>query len=825
MPAGVDILAALVSPALLLAGVGAMSVPILIHLLTRRRFKRVRWAATDFLLEADRQNRRRLRIEELILLALRCLAMLLIGLMLARIFVQPEALASMLGSRAPTERIVLLDDSFSMGLRTSGERPGTSDEGPGPSGLRAAEEGARVTGSREATVFGRAKTSVERLVHWLREESPDDSLTVVLTSRPDRPLRVESAIGKMDLAAFAAELDELGPSSRGGNLPAAMASVRELLESRTGRVNAAVYIFSDFQRVDWANVQEEESAAANPLAPGGAGGRAGASWRNPAAALAGYGGGGRSLRVLLVDVGIEAERNLCVAAIEPQHRQTVAGVSARYIARVMNYGRTDSEPGSMRVFVGDTAQPPVNVPPVPAGESIEVPIEVTFPVEGADALTVELGPDPLPVDNSRTLAVPVARALRVLLVNGEGAADPYEDEVYLLSVAIRPQGHQFSGNDVRVVDENELETADLSAYQVVLLANTYRLTEEAASRLEEFTAAGGGVGIFLGDQVDAEIYNRVLYRDGKGLLPAQLGEIISAPPDQPGFSLDEADRSHPLMRLADPRAGLLRGVLAWRFFAAEPASIGAAATVPNGKSASKPADGAEPAPGAPARVLLRFTDPDRRPALIERPFGNGRVALWTTSVDKEWANLPDRPVFVVMAMELVQYLARPPARSGEQLVGEPIRLRLDPARHRPVATLKPPRYPEEPAVNIEAQPDADDSLPTLYWPETDEPGLYRFELTEIAGGSLVEQMAVNLDPRESNLRRIEKAELMESMTGLSAEYVTGEALLQQGDDQARRELWPGMLAALVGVLMLEQALAVWFGSNRNWRGLLREGKA
>src|SRR5690606_28261170 len=241
---------------------------------------------------------------------------------------------------------------------------------------------------------------------------------------------------------------------------------------------------------------------------------------------------------------------------------------------------------------------------------------------------------------------PVTRALRVLVVNGEAAADPYEDEVYLLTVAIRPEGPQFSGNDLTVVDESELETVDLSAYHLVLLANVYRLTEEAAVRLERYVAAGGGVGIFLGDQIDPEIYNRILYRDGRGLLPAQLGEVVVAPRDRAGFVLGQMDQNHPLMRrFADPQAGLLRGVLAWQFVAAEPAKEDAAAAVA-AETATRPANGA-PQAGAVARVLARFDDPDKRPALVERAFGNGRVLLMTTTVDKEWTNLPDRPVFVV----------------------------------------------------------------------------------------------------------------------------------------------------------------------------------
>ncbi|RME39341.1 MAG: hypothetical protein D6788_05670, partial [Planctomycetota bacterium] len=77
-------LAAFVSPALFWGGAAAVAAPILIHLLARRRFRRIRWAAMEFLLDAERRNRRRLRMEEWILLALRCLAVVLLAAMIAR---------------------------------------------------------------------------------------------------------------------------------------------------------------------------------------------------------------------------------------------------------------------------------------------------------------------------------------------------------------------------------------------------------------------------------------------------------------------------------------------------------------------------------------------------------------------------------------------------------------------------------------------------------------------------------------------------------------------------------------------------------------------
>src|SRR5215510_6768244 len=70
--------------ALLTAG-AAVSVPVIIHLLNRKRFRVVTWAAMRFLLAAQKKNSRRLRLEQLILLAMRCLVVLLVLLAMASV--------------------------------------------------------------------------------------------------------------------------------------------------------------------------------------------------------------------------------------------------------------------------------------------------------------------------------------------------------------------------------------------------------------------------------------------------------------------------------------------------------------------------------------------------------------------------------------------------------------------------------------------------------------------------------------------------------------------------------------------------------------------
>ncbi len=97
------------NPMLLGIGLAAIALPILIHFLMRRRRKPIAWAAMRFLLEAYRQQRRRMRLEQLILLAVRCLLVGLIALAVGR-----PTLRSMgvLGSGSSTTLVILLDNSL-----------------------------------------------------------------------------------------------------------------------------------------------------------------------------------------------------------------------------------------------------------------------------------------------------------------------------------------------------------------------------------------------------------------------------------------------------------------------------------------------------------------------------------------------------------------------------------------------------------------------------------------------------------------------------------------------------------------------------------------
>jgi len=72
----------LASPAML-GWLAAAAAPLLIHLWSRRRYRETTWAAMEYLLAAIQSSRRRITLEQWILLAIRTLIVVLIFLLIA----------------------------------------------------------------------------------------------------------------------------------------------------------------------------------------------------------------------------------------------------------------------------------------------------------------------------------------------------------------------------------------------------------------------------------------------------------------------------------------------------------------------------------------------------------------------------------------------------------------------------------------------------------------------------------------------------------------------------------------------------------------------
>jgi len=98
-----------------LAGLICALGPVLIHLLNRRRFRVVPWAAMEFLFDAQVERKRKFRLRDILLLVFRTLAVLFFGLALARPYLGSQD--SVVDANSPRHLIVILDNSLSMGYQ------------------------------------------------------------------------------------------------------------------------------------------------------------------------------------------------------------------------------------------------------------------------------------------------------------------------------------------------------------------------------------------------------------------------------------------------------------------------------------------------------------------------------------------------------------------------------------------------------------------------------------------------------------------------------------------------------------------------------------
>ncbi len=166
------------NPWAMAAGTLLISSPIIIHLINRMRYRRIRWAAMEFLLKSQKKNRRRVIIEQIILLLLRIVLVLLAGFLLARF------IGAMTGSQQSTRHVVLLNDTPSMADTHR-------------------EDG------KEMTAFAQAKRVVTDIANFASEATTPQSLTLIRMTDPDNPRHIErlNATTVAELNQFLSDLE------------------------------------------------------------------------------------------------------------------------------------------------------------------------------------------------------------------------------------------------------------------------------------------------------------------------------------------------------------------------------------------------------------------------------------------------------------------------------------------------------------------------------------------------------------------------------------------------------------------------------------------
>ena len=713
----------------LLWGLCLGGAPILIHLLSRRKFRETQWAAMRFLMEAVRKNSRRLQIEQLILLLVRTLLILAVVMALAQPLV--EHLGSFFQPNQPVHRILVIDSSFSMGEQV-----------------------------RDIPLFDRAREVARQIVESSRQ---GDAINLVRLSNIPPAVIIPTPGYQASNIVEEIELMQL-PHGR-ADLAECLEKTADLLKAAPELGQKEVYLISDFQRATWTADSIEEAARLKELLK-----------RLDDAS-----------RLVLIDVGDPGASNVAITSLEALDPFATTSRPTRFRVTVHNYGIERVTGRVLEFLVDDRLVEQRNVDMNAGAEATESFLH-TFSVGGEHRVQARLQKDSLPLDDQRLMAVPVKERLRVLCVNGRAPARGTGRATDFLELALSPFAPSASiPTSLRgqiepvVVNEGELQGTDLSQFDCVFLCDVRMFTEREARMLETFLRGGGGVVFCLGGEVRPESYNELLFRDGKGILPAELFELQGDPEKRTeAFAFSPDDYIHPIVSAyqGNPDTGL-ESTQTYAYLRARLA------------------------PDSRSRVALRFDNGD--PAIIETPVGTGRSILVTTSVDDRWGLWPLWPSFVPLIHEIVNYSVS--GRWGERqyLVGDQLTESFPATAVDVSVAVQRPDGQIQPAHVVPGDP-----FSQFQFEGTSVSGIY--EVTFAHPLARTELFAVNVDPRESNLTKFVPDEIaQELLPGMSYDYLTSWHESAEAPAEApvpqRGGLTRALIYAVLYLLFTEQMLA------------------
>jgi hypothetical protein len=483
-------------------------VPIIIHLIHKRKPAPQAFAAIELLLRSVERVEKRWRLRRLLLLLSRVALLAALALAAAGPLLGREADRAT-SSAGPERLAIVLDGSLSMRARFGG-----------------------------TASFARALTAARNLVDRM---GPEDQAIILLAGRPNRLLVDRPTPDRGRLLRL---LDDLEPGYGTAELGeavsaavSALGSPKEAAAPEDGEapaVAARVVLLSDLAQHGF------QTAAALDV-PG---------TRSKA-------------RVEVVDVLEEAAPARANHALARTEAVNVPGEAPRTVelrSRVQSFsaegGGAQALDITLRSQERDLEVGSVDVVP---GTIVDKALRHAFERPGHIPVTVALEPDALAEDDVRHVMVEVRRQVRTLIVDGAPSGVPKEDEVFYLERALLAGAADQP--PPRVITADDLSRTDLAGFDVVILAGVATFTRADGARLAEHVERGGGLMISAAEGLDVDLYNAelgaVLPRPLRGLkiVDAARGGVGS----EGEVGLAEPDLEHPVMEIfrGDGLGGLL----------------------------------------------------------------------------------------------------------------------------------------------------------------------------------------------------------------------------------------------------------------------------
>ncbi len=483
-----------ITPAFAVAGVLAVSIPIIIHLLNRRRYKIIEWAAMQFLLAAMRKNRRRVKFEQWILLATRCALIALLGLALARPLGCADSTLARLAGRSASMHVIIIDNSYSMAYQA--DRP----DAP--------------------TNFDQAKKISRALVERL--SAGGDSVVLITASQPAQAIVAKPSY---DLAGMMQSIDRIQQRYTGSDLAGALALAEQVAKEETNQSSRTLHIFSDSTTSAWRNGQEKVLETMGP--------RLAAQYS-----------------VRHYNLSIPNQTNAAILDVSPGSNLVRTRFANDFKATARAYGSTVES--SIIWKLGDEVLPGGTSIPIDAQTPPITQSNAQLRVGGSTVISAQIAAeDRLKIDNFRAHAIEIASEMRILIVEGRRGTGALDGSGSFLDLALAPptldaQPGRTTTSYIKPERISDIELAGkvLGDYRAIMITDVAQLAAPVADQLAAYVKQGGTVVWFMGEQVQRENYNSVLLP--RGLIPGALVQRQTGPGFT--FAFNAAGNNHPLLQ-------------------------------------------------------------------------------------------------------------------------------------------------------------------------------------------------------------------------------------------------------------------------------------
>ncbi|QDU98181.1 BatA domain-containing protein [Lignipirellula cremea] len=843
--------------AFFLAGLGAAAVPTIIHLLNRRRYRTLPWAAMNFLRQAMQRNRKIMDLRDLILLMLRTFAILLFGLALARPIMTPASLyfwgvafpallglvffavtAAVLWSR-PAVRWGSLAAVLLLGLlcgwgvyQQTQTDPQLAQQFDGSQPLHAVllidnSLSMSYETALEGTLLQRAAVEAESYIKALPNGS---RVSVVPLCGPASTLSIDPYTQDDAVAA----VQRIEVVDRSVSLTAGLAAAEQAVEAAPLMARRIVLI-GDQQSRNWLDIGASD--------------------------LERLGG------LQVVDVSPEDWENSWISDFYASDGLADVETPANFVVQVRHNGPSPRRDVQVTLQVDgvDIASRTVTLQP---GEGArEVAFSHVFhsyrPEPGQPSLapvTARLTPDNLPGDDQRHLILPVVAAVPVVFVDQYGAQG--EDEAKGQIGETRPLRRLLAPGiegerrlvEVRHVTIDQLNRDVLADARLVIVAGVAS-PAGAVDLLREYVEQGGPLIIAAGGEFDSAAWSNLAWRNGDGILPAPLSSTpIGLLPEEAGLDLQpfylkyDSLSGHPYFQLPDISEEDLRDLFAEPFFFKAAAvdlsdaviadqrahyeaklrdKLAAQGDAPDDSeplrwllwesqaAAAGPVEEADLArlvEQSNARVLARFATENEDPFIVQRRIGQGEVLFVASGVQSNWNTLPVTNTVLIFD-RIARSLIRTTLPRRTLPPQERFALALPPQRSQVGVLLQRPSE-ESPSEPLDVGFIGQDRR-GVQVAEAFQRGVYRLYESEVgADGAelageprLWELFAVNGDAEESELTPLTSDQFASRELGEGAMWVgRGREISLAGEQQYAQNLWWWLALAVLVLLLAEIVL-------------------